>query len=206
VFVFTRPDGRPIPEIQTLAPLSGPGLQERHHQQGLTVDARTCRSLGEGESFDLGMTIDAILYPELRRRGRTWGVAARATAEPAVTWSSAEIHERLVEAIPEFSPRLDEHVADFEEVLPHTLFTTLTRFILDAHRDGDDALVAKCLAFLAAAMRSQDEEIENLVAVDFVETVGPWDPDMKEFIDAWPKALRDEAQRQRGPDLAAGAA
>jgi hypothetical protein len=206
VFVFTRPDGRPIPEVRTLAPLTGPGLQERHRDEGLTIDARTCRSLGEGESFDLGMTIDAILYPELRRRGRTWGVAARATAEPAVTWSSSQIHERLVEAIPEFAPLLDEHVEDFEEVLPNVLFDTLTSFVLDARGRGDDPLVAKCLAFLAAAMGCGDEQIEHLVAVSFVETVGPWDPAMNEFIDTWPEALRHEAMRQRNPGLDAGAA
>ncbi|MDQ3946655.1 MAG: HNH endonuclease [Actinomycetota bacterium] len=206
VFVFTRPDGRPIPEVQTLAPLTGPGLQERHRREGLTIDARTCRSLGEGESFDLGMTIDAILYPELRRRGRTCGGAARGAAQPAVTWSYPQVHERLVEAIPEFAPLLDEHVQDFDEILPNILFDTLTRFVLDARERGDDPLVAKCLAFLAAAMRCGDEQIEHLVAATFVETVGPWDPAMNEFIDSWPEALRHEAMRQRNPDLDAGAA
>lgn len=206
VFVFTRPDGRLVPEVRTLAPLSGPCLQDRNLNEGLTINAGTCRSLGEGESFDLGMTMDAVLYPELRRRGRPWGVSTRATPEPASTWSYPKVHERLVEAIPEFSPLLEEHVDDFEEVLPNILFDTFTSFVLDARGRGDDPLIARCLAFLDTALGCGDEEIEHLVDVTFVETVGPWDPAMNEFIDSWPKGLRHKAIRQREPALAAGAA
>lgn len=39
--------------------------------------------------------------------------------------------------------------------------------------------------------------VQNLVAVSFVENVGPWDDGVKGFIASWPSALQEEAERQR---------
>jgi hypothetical protein len=184
VFVFTRPDGQLIPDVARVKPAAGPSLQERNRDEGLTIEPGTCRSLGEGENFDLDMTLDAVLYPELRRRGRSWGVPRR-PAPP--------VHERLVQAVPEFALLLDEHIADFEEVLPHTLFETFSSFVLDAHRAGHQPLVSRCLNFLDAALSSDDgdddDEAENLVRC-FIDTVGPWDPDTHDFVATWPPTLR----------------
>ncbi len=198
VFVFTRPDGEPVPDAPPLAPCTGPDIEAQNERDGLTLDRDTCRSLGEGESFDLGMTMDSILYPELRRRGRTWGVAAQPQTPPAPPWEYATIHERLLEAIPEFRPLFDEHLEDFEEVLTGTLFDTFTNFVLDARRSDATALVARCLEFLAAAVASGDEEIRHLIASTFIETVGPWDPNMSDFVDTWPQALRQQATEVAG--------
>lgn len=60
-FAFTRPDGTPIPEVPPLVPATGPGLAERHRRAGLAIGPETPQSLGQGESFDLGLTIDALL-------------------------------------------------------------------------------------------------------------------------------------------------
>jgi hypothetical protein len=59
--VFTRPDGTPIPETPPPTPATGPHLPERHRTAGLAVGPQTCQSLGQGERFDLGLTIDALL-------------------------------------------------------------------------------------------------------------------------------------------------
>jgi hypothetical protein len=189
VFEFSGPDGHPIPVVHPVESLTGPDLAERHLQEGLTIHAGTCRSLGEGESFDLGMAVEGVLNRELGRRGRS--------RDPR--WSYNKVHERLVERIPEFAPLLEEHIEDFDEVLPHTLFGAFTRFVLDARDRSDDQLVQKCLAFLAAAMRSGDAEIENLVGSTFIEEVGPWDPDMSAFIATWPQPLRTEANHRTEP-------
>ncbi len=190
-FTFIRPDGRMVGQAPPLKPVTGPNIEERNQRDGLTIDPATCRSLGEGESFDLGMTVDAILYPELRRRGRTWGVARR-----AASWTCPTLHERLLEAIPEFSPLFVEHLEDFEEVLLVTLFDTFTSFVLNARRTADTPLVNRCLHFLAAGVGSGDEEIHHLIANSFIEAVCPWDREMSEFVATWPDALRLEAQRQ----------
>jgi hypothetical protein len=60
LFVFTDRHGRPIPEAPDLTPASGPGLSDQHRHLGLEIEPGTCRSLGDGEPFDLGLTIDAL--------------------------------------------------------------------------------------------------------------------------------------------------
>lgn len=85
VFVFTGPDGHRIEDVPPPAPLDGPGLQEQTRQAGLTIDAGTCRSLGEGEFFDLGLTIDALLSQKTVARHLSnifvkIGVSSRAAA------------------------------------------------------------------------------------------------------------------------------
>lgn len=107
------------------------------------------------------------------------------------------VHEALRRAIPEFGDAVDEHVADNDEVLPHVSFGDLTRFVLAAHHDGDRELVSRSLAFLERALREGDNGLQNLVAVSFVENVGPWDKSQERFIESWPEALRLEARRQR---------
>jgi hypothetical protein len=114
-----------------------------------------------------------------------------------MTISYDSVHVSLVEAVPEFAPVLAEHLEDQDgETLQHLLFGDLTRFVVDAYERGDEALVSRCLGFLDQALRDGDEMTQNLVAVSFVENVGPWDEDVQEFIAGWPSALREEARRQ----------
>lgn len=61
VFTFFDPAGRPIPEISPAAPATGPSLTRRNDAAGLTVTAESCRSLGGGEPYDPGMTIDVLV-------------------------------------------------------------------------------------------------------------------------------------------------
>ena len=107
------------------------------------------------------------------------------------------VTDALRESLPEFSDAIDEHVADYDEVLPHLLFGDLTLFVLKAQDDGDDEIVRRALAFLDGALREGDDAVQNLVGVSFVENVGPWDPNQAAFIASWPEALRLEAEQQR---------
>jgi hypothetical protein len=107
------------------------------------------------------------------------------------------VHDSLREAVPEFESAIDEHIADNGEVLQHPLFGDLTRFVVAAHERGDDELVRRCLAFLELALLSDDDRLNNLVAVSFIENVGPYEKAMRRFIKSWPNGLREEAQRQR---------
>jgi hypothetical protein len=108
-----------------------------------------------------------------------------------------EIPEALRAVVPEFGPTIDEHVAEYDEVLAHVLFGDLTRFVLAAHERGDTDLEQRSLSFLERALREGDEQVQNLVAVSFVENVGPREQAQRDFIAAWPDALRMEAERQR---------
>ncbi|WP_214415229.1 DUF7674 family protein [Sphaerisporangium fuscum] len=115
--------------------------------------------------------------------------------------SYERIADLLIAEVPEFAPVVQEHVACDDEVLQHVLFGDLTRFVLKAHQCGDDAVVGRCLAFLEQAMMASDLRLRELVAVSFVENVGPWDAEVADFIASWPPALRQEAAVQGWPPV-----
>lgn len=109
----------------------------------------------------------------------------------------SEVASALRVALPEFAAAIDEHVAYNERLLTHLLFGDLTRFVLDAHKRGDDDLVRRALEFLDSALREGDDAVQNLVSVSFIENVGPWEPNQAHFIASWPDALRSDAEQQR---------
>jgi hypothetical protein len=61
VFVFFDRAGRVVPESPLALPVDGPGVVERNRKEGLDVTADSCRSLGGGERYDLGMAIDVLI-------------------------------------------------------------------------------------------------------------------------------------------------
>ncbi len=189
VFVFTRPDGQVILDVPSADGATGPSLQDRNHDQGLTIDPGTCRSIAEGERFDLSMTIDAVLCQEMRRRGRSWGVPQGATPN-----DQQPMHDWLIAAVPEFGPQLEEHIALHDKVVPDALVDTFGEFVLDAHRAGKQSVVTRCLNLLDTAAQSLDDTMDDSDAAklvrSFVYTVGPWEPDTRKFVATWPPALR----------------
>ena len=106
-----------------------------------------------------------------------------------------DVLQRLSSAIPEFRLEIADHLDFYDEALPHVLYGDLTRFVLAAHARRDDALVDRCLTFLNAELRKGDKATQELVAVSFVENVGPSDETMRPFIRAWPRALKAAAGR-----------
>jgi hypothetical protein len=113
-----------------------------------------------------------------------------------VALTPSDVIDALRSTVPEFGPTIDDHVEECGETLPHVLFGDLTRFLLAAHARGDADVELRSLAILDEALREGDDQVQNLVAVSFVENVGPWDPTQREFTESWPDALRDEARRQ----------
>jgi hypothetical protein len=71
VFIFFDPTGRPIPEVSPTAPAIGLSLTRRNDAAGLTVTSESCRSLGGGEPYDLGMTIDVLVGGTTQCRSST---------------------------------------------------------------------------------------------------------------------------------------
>jgi hypothetical protein len=69
VFVFFDPAGRMIPAVAPGSPATGPGLTDRNQAADLAITPRTCRSLGEGEPYDLGLTIDVLVGATERAAG-----------------------------------------------------------------------------------------------------------------------------------------
>lgn len=159
--------------VKAAAAWTPPVVRDRHHP-GARCGMSVCRS-------PVVMTLLWI--------GHAHGVAGLVYSD---------VHEALREAVPEFGPVIDEHIAYYEGPVQHVLFGDLTRFVLGARQRGDHLLVERCLGFLDVALRDGDDEVQNLVAVSFVENVELWDDDVRDFIRSWPTALLAEAERQRG--------
>src|SRR4051794_25540235 len=85
----------------------------------------------------------------------------------------------LVDAVPELEGLLADHVATFDEVLPHVFMGDVTRFVLakcQAKAAGSDhaAAVLKALfSSLEAASSWNSGEVDELIGVSFVENMLP---------------------------------
>src|SRR4051812_28243152 len=110
----------------------------------------------------------------------------------------------LVRVIPEFQPLYNEHVAYYDEVLPHVLMGSFTRFFKDAlerswvqNPNGLKwrGVVTRSLDLLESALASPDDKLQNLIAVSFVENLLPeiTDADSYEQLKSLlPGRLREE--------------
>jgi hypothetical protein len=104
----------------------------------------------------------------------------------------------VVAAVPEAQQVVEKHLVDQEgELLLHLLMADLMRLAIASFEQGDADLLRRLLAVIDAGLRDGDEEVENAVAVSFVENTGWWDPQMQPFIATWPAGLRAEADEQR---------
>lgn len=63
-FAFFDRNGQRVPEVPPAVPVGGPPLAVQNELAGLAIDPETCRSLGNGGAYDLGMTIDALVSAE----------------------------------------------------------------------------------------------------------------------------------------------
>ena len=105
--------------------------------------------------------------------------------------------ELLVARVPDARAIIEEHLADNGELLLHVLMGDLTGLAWACQERGVSRAVEALLGVLDQALRNGDDRVENAVAVSFVETIGPWDPGVADFIATWPAGLRAQAERQR---------
>jgi len=72
---------------------------------------------------------------------------------------------------------LAEHIADYDEVLPHVFFGELTPFLIGLKdgSDADRAALVKALSMLEEAWRRGHEDgyedVTNVIAVSFIENL-----------------------------------
>lgn len=76
----------------------------------------------------------------------------------------------LRDEVPGFAPVYDEHMSDYDEVLPHVLVGELTRFLFG---QASDAALESALGLLERAAAASDERLQELVAVSFIENLEP---------------------------------
>jgi hypothetical protein len=83
--------------------------------------------------------------------------------------SSPEFVRWIVARHPELRVVLDEHLADHDELLPHVLFGDVARCASALARRGDLDDLNRLLTDLDCALNDSIDEVDNLIAVSFVE-------------------------------------
>ena len=89
------------------------------------------------------------------------------------------IFEIIVKEIPEFKSVYDEHILDYEELLPHVLMGDFTRFVVNMYEESKSTnenkycfdVFLKALSIVEAAMNSIDINLQELISVSFLENV-----------------------------------
>lgn len=86
--------------------------------------------------------------------------------------ASIKFVEEVVRKVPELQPIYDEHIADYDENLPHVFFGDVTRFaIAETARDGEHDALARLLGKLESGLRDGPAEVKDLVIASFVENL-----------------------------------
>ena len=88
--------------------------------------------------------------------------------------SPAKLFERVVQVAPQFAPVLDEHLRDYDAILPHVLMPSLLGFIgarIVGPEAPVDATVVRLLELLEAEVVGEDPDTQNLIAVSFLENL-----------------------------------
>ncbi|WP_237225587.1 hypothetical protein [Rubinisphaera sp. JC750] len=100
--------------------------------------------------------------------------------------------EELAARFDVLAPLMQEHISDFDEVLPHVFMADVARFVLSErlHRQ-------EIVRVLEHNFREAAHDIQDLIAVSFVENL-----ESREHIDraldgVQAEALREEWDRQR---------
>ncbi len=90
-----------------------------------------------------------------------------------------------------------EHREDNDGLLLHLLTADLRRYATEAFDSGRSDVLQRQLNVINRALVDGTEDVENAMAVSFVEHTGWWDAEMQPFIESWPSKLRSEALRQK---------
>lgn len=85
-----------------------------------------------------------------------------------------ELIQALLDNVPALRPLYQQHIRDYDELLPHVFFGDVSRLV-EACFDPDillDEDVARAvLAVLEAALEDPSDDVDNLIGVSFIENV-----------------------------------
>ncbi|MEZ5092989.1 hypothetical protein [Nocardioides sp.] len=112
--------------------------------------------------------------------------------------TASEFVTALTAEVPETTATLGRHLADQRsELLLHLLAEDLRLLALDWFGAGQTDALSRLLSVMERGLRDGDENVENAVAVSFVEDLGWWEPEMQPFIQVLPGGMLAEVERQR---------
>jgi hypothetical protein len=110
--------------------------------------------------------------------------------------SQSQFVDHLVSVAPEAAAMVDEHLADYDELLLHPLMADFRRLAVAAYGRGDVDVSQRCLDLADRALLEGDPDVVNAVAVSFVEEIGADPGESPAFLATWPVGLLAEKARQ----------
>jgi hypothetical protein len=119
-----------------------------------------------------------------------------------MTLSYESIADELRARVPGFERVYDEHVRDYDEVLPHVLLGDLVRF-LDAEvriRGPASHAARATVSLMEEALASDDPRLQELVVVSFLENLDPADETFPTVRGLFGPRLEAEYARTRWVD------
>ncbi|MBP9815588.1 MAG: hypothetical protein KBC63_04720 [Candidatus Levybacteria bacterium] len=86
------------------------------------------------------------------------------------------VGETLIREVPEFAPIYNNHLSDYDEILPHVLLGDFTRFTVETFYKSEadeesNQLLSRCLNFIESLFESGDPKLEELAQVSFLENL-----------------------------------
>jgi len=111
--------------------------------------------------------------------------------------SAEDFLTALGSEVRETQPLVREHLLGNGGLLLHLLTADLRRYAIEALSSGGSEVLRRLLDVIDRALRDGTDDVNNAMAVSFVEDTGWWDPAMRPFIASWPQGLQAEVGRQR---------
>jgi hypothetical protein len=106
---------------------------------------------------------------------------------------------KLREHVAGFSEVYDEHVRDNDEVLPHVLLGDLVDFLTErVHTEGAGSQsVRAALDLLERGMQAEDEKLQELISVSFLEDLDPEDTSFSQLEALMGPSLRHQLEKYK---------
>lgn len=118
--------------------------------------------------------------------------------QPSTPLDGSAFVAALVMACPEIGSIVTKHLATYKkDLFLHLLVAEIRRFSEELFEAGLASRQERCLAAVGFGLHFGDDEVENAIAVSFVEDAHWWDEANTPYIATWPKVLADEVDRQR---------
>jgi hypothetical protein len=107
--------------------------------------------------------------------------------------------EKLREHVVGFSDLYDQHVRDNDEVLPHVLMGDLVDSLADrVHAEGAGSQAVRvALDLLERGMQAEDERLQELISVSFLEDLDPEDTSFSQLEALMGPGLRHQLEKYK---------
>ena len=113
---------------------------------------------------------------------------------------------RLIKIVANLNCLYDEHIEDYDELIPHVFFGDLTRYVVDLYKSILDCSsdtkrwdeLDTILVYLENGISGNDEKVQELIAVSFLENLDLTDSNARTLVERFGPYLKKELKMIRG--------